>query len=167
MIGPQIMLDETKVRMLAQQVLAGLPQTIRSQSHHRCGVFVMDNQAGGLKIWESVGYSEGAVNNMTLGLATCAGEAYTSGEVYYCRNTATDRKWSRLPSATHQYKSIACIPIKAGHRTLGVLNIDAVEAEAFDDDDLVHLQLFSSQFAVLLLKQELIRLSSEREVASS
>lgn len=157
--------DGTKIEKLALQILAGLPNILRSNSQHRCAVLIKEEQSESLKILYGFGYSEEAIKGMRLNIiGTCAGEAYRNGE-YYCRDTKEDPIWSRLPNANHEYRSIYNIAIKANGKVLGVLIIDAVEPNAFDKDDIAHLRLFTNQLAILLLARNLIY-SKEEEVAS-
>lgn len=156
----------TMIEKLALQILAGLPNILRSNSQHRCSVLIKDEQTENLKILYGFGYSDEALRKMELKITnSCAGAAYRNGE-YYCKDTKEDPYWSRLPNATHDYRSIIDIAIKTNEKVLGVLNIDAVEPNAFSQDDIAHLRLFANQFAILLLTRNLIY-SKEEEVASS
>lgn len=162
LIAAQFSDDELNITAL--EILAGLPDALRSNSKHRCAVLVREGDT--LKILYGHGYSEEGTKHMRLSLTnSCAGEAYRTGEFYYCKDTSDDKRWSRLPNATHTYRSIVCIPIRAAGTTIGILNVDAVEPNAFKEDDIAHLQLFSAQCSILLQVRDL--LYSQREVASS
>ncbi len=162
-------LDGPNIQKLANQILAGLPTILRSDSQHRRAVLVKNEKSDTLHILYGNGYSNEAIKNMTLdieGQGSCAGEAYRNGDYYYCKDTIEDPFWNRLPKANHDYRSIINIAISTGKEVLGVLIVDAVEPNAFTKDEIANLRLFANLFAILLLIRNMIY-SKEGEVASS
>ncbi|MGE5482285.1 MAG: GAF domain-containing protein [Bacteroidota bacterium] len=159
-------LDRDTALSFMREVLAGIPQVLESKSQHRMTVFLKPDKRDELVVLASCGHSENATRKMVLNVrSSCAGEAYSTGRVYNCRDTREDPKWTRLPSANHDYRSVVCVPIKVCGEVLGVLCVDAVEVDAFGKDDIARLELFADFLALLLLAPDLVL--SVQEVASN
>jgi len=155
-----------RISKLYSTVLAGATQVIRSPGHHRAAILFPEGPDGTppLGLARSLYFSESAQRNLKFVRDSIPGRVLTTGELYYCRDTEQDRHFQRNPHSTHTYRSFVCVPIRAGGKTLGVLLVDAVPPDAFSNDDINLLHVFS-RFAAVLRQIELMVDYSVKEVA--
>lgn len=147
---------------LHSMVLASLSKTVRAKGEHRCSVMVPTEDGNHLSIAEGCGFTEKERKHTRLAInRSCAGEAFRSHELYYCKDTREDRNWVRNPSSSHDYLSVVCVPLIVGEQAFGVLSVDATEANAFSNDDLATLGLFASCLSVLLASAKILHLYEE------
>jgi GAF domain-containing protein len=155
-----------RIANLYRSVLAGIMQVLRANGYHRAGILFPETVHGEQQLglaW-TLTHSTSARKRLKFGLNTIPGRAYTSGEHYYCRDTAQDPNFQPNPYSTHSFRSILCIPIKAYGSVQGVLQIDAVKPNAFTIDDIHTLHAFARYIAVLRQAQALLNCDLE-EVA--
>lgn len=86
-------------------------------------------------------------HSLAVGSYSTVGKAASTGEVVVINDTAQDplhRPNPLLPET----KAEAAIPLRVGNRTIGILDIQSTEVEAFTEDDIAILQLLADQIAV-------------------
>ena len=139
------------IRALVAFIVAALPSIMSADGTHRCAVLVPTEDGSALKVHTAFGYRRESEAKLRLPIPKSnAGTAFQTRQTYYDRDTKKDSGWIQLPDQRHPYRSILCVPIVAGDRCFGVLNIDAVEPEAFTADDQTYLELFAYHLASLL-----------------
>lgn len=84
---------------------------------------------------------------LAVGSHSTVGKASSTGEVVVINNTARDPLHKHNPLLP-ETKAEAAIPLRVGNRTIGILDIQSTEVEAFTEDDLAILQLLADQIAV-------------------
>lgn len=129
-----------------QTLVSGVPKVIRPGCRCRCGFFVPDRERGELVLAVGEGYS----NRPRLSLErSCAGRAFLTGEEYYCRDIVTDPLYWHSSVGKRDYRSIACVPVRAGRTVFGVICMDAERVDAFTPADFAHLETFAAKAAVI------------------
>jgi|GEM_PF-3832084 len=128
-----------------QTLVAGIPKVIRPGCRCRCGFFIPDPQSGKLVL--AVG--EGFRSRPRLNMESCAGRAFLTGEDYYCKDTLTDPVYWPSASGSREFRSIACVPVRAGRTIFGVICLDAERPDAFTQEDFGHLETFAAKLALI------------------
>jgi len=128
-----------------QTLISGIPRVIRPGCRCRCGFFVPDSQ--GRELVLVVG--EGFKRRPRLTMESCAGRAFRTGEPYYCKDIVTDPVYWHSASDSREFRSIACVPVRAGRTVFGVICLDAERVNAFTSEDFSHLETFAAKLAVL------------------
>lgn len=128
-----------------QTLISGIPKVIRPGCRCRCGFFVPDGQNSRLVL--AVG--EGFKNRPKLSMESCAGRAFLTGEDYYCKDIMTDPVYWQSASGNRDFRSIACVPVRAGRTIFGVICLDGERPEAFTPDDFAHLETFAVKLALI------------------
>lgn len=128
-----------------QALIAGIPKVIRAGCRCRCGFFIPDPESGKLVL--AVG--EGFRKRPRLNMESCAGRAFLTGEDYYCRDTLTDPVYWPSASGSREFRSIACVPVRAGRTIFGVICLDAERPDAFTSEDFAHLETFAAKLALI------------------
>lgn len=143
-------------------IVAALPKIMSADGTHRCAVFVPTAEGTSLRVHTAFGYRRESEGKIRLAIPnSAAGWAFQTRQTYYCKDTEKDPRWTRLPDQRHAYRSILCLPIVAGNHCFGILNIDAIEAEAFTPDDQTYLEMFAYHLASLLAMERGLKLGSE------
>ncbi len=155
-----------QITKLYNAVLAGATQVLRSPGYHRVAILFPEGQGGTppLGLTWSLHFSASARQNLKFDGNSIPGRVFSSGELYYCRDTEKDRHFQRNPHSTHTYRSFVCVPIRARGKTLGILQVDAVPPDAFSNDDINLLHVLARYTAVLRQVELLVKYSTE-EVA--
>lgn len=99
-----------------------------------------------------------------------AGQVHSTGEYYYCKDVDKDSRYRRDPHRVRNPPyggSFVCMPILAARQALGVLLVDAVSKDAFNNDDISAIEAVSSFLAALRLVDILVSHEPMREVAPS
>ncbi len=84
---------------------------------------------------------------LAVGSNSTVGKAASTGEVVVINNTAQDPLHKPNPLLP-ETKAESAIPLRVGNRTIGILDIQSTEVEAFTEDDIAILQLLADQIAV-------------------
>lgn len=138
---------ERKLQRLVQSLVSGVACTIAAAGPYRCGFFILEDDNAHLVLAVGEGHD---VAPFRLPLdRSCAGRAFQTGETHYCRDLETDPIWSRMLRGPCSYRSLACVPIRAGQVVWGVLCMEAQEPDAFAADDLLYLEMFAAKLAVI------------------
>lgn len=135
----------TQLGRHCQALITGIPKVIRPGCRCRCGFFIPDPQSGKLVL--AVG--EGFRSRPKLNMESCAGRAFLTGEDYYCKDTLTDPVYWQSASGSREFRSIACVPVRAGRTIFGVICLDAERPDAFTPEDFAHLETFAAKLALI------------------
>ncbi|MCD6184621.1 MAG: sigma 54-interacting transcriptional regulator, partial [Deltaproteobacteria bacterium] len=82
-----------------------------------------------------------------------AGYVAETGEPLLIRDVSNDSRWNKKISKSigFQTKSIACVPMKIGDKTIGVIEIiNKIDERPFQKDDIKRLAIFSSLAAMAI-----------------
>jgi putative methionine-R-sulfoxide reductase with GAF domain len=137
---------ESGLRRLVQILVSGVARIVRVDSSHRCGFFIREDDGAHLVLSVGEGY-QGPVR-LPVDFS-CAGRAFQTGETYYCRDLLHDPIWNHVVRGRAQYRSVACVPVRAAQVLWGVLCVEAEEPEAFTRDDLLCLEMYAAKLAVI------------------
>lgn len=143
-----------RLAYIYQAVLAGVVQILNAEGYHRAAILFPEREGQDtvLKVSWTLHYSTDAQANLRFGMESIPGRVFRTGEYYYCEDTKTDKNYVENPNSTHTYRSFVCIPIRYSSKgTLGVLQVDAVEPNAFTKDDINTLFAFAKYIAALRL----------------
>ena len=114
-----------------------------------CAILLVDEDAGELVMIAEEGYPS-ETRGLRLPLADGKGITVwvaANGERLYVPDVTKDpRYFPGVPEA----KSELAVPIRIRDRTLGVLNVESDQLDAFDEDEAMLLQALASQLAVAL-----------------
>lgn len=138
---------ETKVLRALQTLVSGVTRVVYPAGRCRCGFFILDDEEQHLVMVAGEGYIGSARPKLALE-HSCAGRAFLTGEDYYCRDSATDPVYWHSARGNRDFRSIACVPVRAGRAVFGVICLDAAEPEAFKPDDFLYLEVFAAKLAV-------------------
>jgi PAS domain S-box-containing protein len=86
-------------------------------------------------------------HTLAVGSNSTVGKASSTGEVVVINNTAVDTVHKHNPLLPETRAEVA-IPLRVGNRTIGILDIQSTEINAFTEDDIAILQLLADQIAV-------------------
>jgi PAS domain S-box-containing protein len=75
------------------------------------------------------------------------GHVATTGKAYICNNTRKNRHYLALDRKT---RSEVTVPLIAGDKTIGVINVESYTPNAFDNDDIRILTLIARQAAIAI-----------------
>ncbi|MDX1661631.1 MAG: sensor domain-containing diguanylate cyclase [Gemmatimonadota bacterium] len=127
-----------------------------------CAILLIDEETNELVMVAERGYQEES-RGIRLPLGTGRGiSAWVAehGERLYVPDVREDERY--VPGVEEACSELA-VPIKVLDRTIGVLNVESAEVDAFDADEAMLLQALASQMAVALelnrARSELDRLS--------
>ncbi len=119
-----------------------------------CGVFLLDGKKNELYIKQVVGRDgeESKKNRFRVGIDGIVGWVANAGEFYYAPDVSKD---PRYILGEPSIKSEAAFPLKVGNQVFGVLNIESVELNGFDEEDLKVLSSFASQMSISIENAQL------------
>jgi putative methionine-R-sulfoxide reductase with GAF domain len=138
---------ENRVLRALQTTVSGLIRVVRPAASCRCGFFILGDDEEHLVLVVGEGYTGHKAPSLALE-QSCAGRAFVTGDKYYCRDIATDPVYFPSTSGNRSFRSIACVPVRAGKMVFGVICLDAPESGAFSTEDFSYLELFATKLAV-------------------
>jgi PAS domain S-box-containing protein/putative nucleotidyltransferase with HDIG domain len=146
---------------LAQTIV----ETTAKEFHQiNCSLFIYDESELCLNRLAFIGPSDGIID--TLGIDVngrgVVAKCFRDGEILYCRNVEEEESyivnWSDA-------KSELSIPLKVGEKMIGVLDIESAEINAFNNDDIRLLRIFSEK-ASLVLHQSILNAKEQKHLTS-
>lgn len=138
---------DSKIQRALQMIVSGISRVVDPAGRCRCGFFILDEGGDCLILCAGEGYMGSRQPKLTLD-HSCAGRAFQTGEDYYCKDIATDPVYWDSVRGNRDYRSIACVPVRAGRNVFGVICLDAPEANAFTAEDFHYLEVFAAKLAV-------------------
>lgn len=138
---------EPKIFRAMQTIVSSAARVVCPAGHCRCGFFVPADDERHLVLVAGEGYA-GSWGVYLVIDHSCAGRAFLTGEDYYCRDINTDPIYWQSSRGNRDYRSIACVPVRAGHKLIGVICLDAPEADCFTADDFAYLGIFATKLAI-------------------
>ena len=148
-----------------EQLLARATYLISDRfNHYHVGIFLLDpyneyailrasNSSGGAKMLERG-------HKLRVGKEGIVGTVAGTGEARIALDVGEDAVFFDNPDLPDTRSEMA-LPLIAGGETLGVLDIQSVEVNAFSDVDIPTLQLLADQLAIAVQNARLIRDSQE------
>ena len=111
-------------------------------------VMLVDDADQRLKITAGAGYPPEIVERMQPKLGQgITGWVAQKGEPLNVPDVAAD---PRYIIGDEKIQSELCVPLKAGERTIGVLNVESTQGAAFSEDDVRFLSILAGQLAVII-----------------
>ncbi|HWI63906.1 MAG TPA: GAF domain-containing protein [Symbiobacteriaceae bacterium] len=138
---------EPKIFKALQTLVSGVTRVVHPAGKCRCGFFILDDSERYLELVVGEGF-QGLTRPRLAVDRSCAGRAFLTGEDYYCRDVTTDPVYWQSSRGSRDYRSIACVPVRAGQAVFGVLCLDAEQPDAFTTEDFAHLEVFAAKLAV-------------------
>jgi GAF domain-containing protein len=86
-----------------------------------------------------------------------AGWTAQSGEVVLCNDILEDPRYVRGFDAEDLTRAELCVPIQYGNRVIGVLDLQAEQPDAFDDEDVAAMETLAGQLAAAMRNAILFR----------
>ena len=158
-LSSSLSLDET-----LETILNSLRQVIE---YNVGGVFLVDPERNEVKSIYTVGYDKGVDEKMQLKIGQgLIGQAATSGEPVIVPDVSKDAHYINAHPST---RSEIVVPIKAGERLVGVINLESDSLNAYDQRSLALITAFASQAAVsieraTLHERQLLQKSLEEQL---
>ncbi|HEY3364482.1 MAG TPA: GAF domain-containing protein [Symbiobacteriaceae bacterium] len=137
---------EAQIMRGMQTIVSGVTRVMNLAGRCRCGFFILDDEEQHLELVVGEGYGKAKRPRLALD-HSCAGRAFLTGEDYYCRDTASDPVYWHSEQGNRDFRSIACVPVRAGRAVFGVMCLDAREPNAFTTEDFAHLEVFAVKLA--------------------
>ncbi|MDF2627481.1 MAG: hypothetical protein K0R39_1312 [Symbiobacteriaceae bacterium] len=138
---------EPKILTALQTLVSGVTRVVHPVGKCRCGFFILDDTEEYLELVVGEGF-QGNTRSRLAVERSCAGRAFLTGEDYYCRDVSTDPVYWQSARGARDFRSIACVPVRAGQAVFGVLCLDAEQPNAFTTDDFANLEVFAAKLAV-------------------
>ncbi len=124
-----------------------------------CSLYLVDSGGRELQLTATNGLNENMIGKVTMDV----GEGIT-GSVAESRRPAVvsevskDPRWKWVPGLDEdRFHSMASVPIEAGPRLVGVINVQSTERREFDSGDIDFLRAIAAQVAGILERSELQR----------
>jgi len=118
---------------------------------YHASIFIIEETGFNAVLQESTGTAGQKLKErkhaLAVGSTSTVGKATSSGEVVVINNTKLDSLHKPNPLLP-ETKAEAAIPLHAGNRIIGTLDIQSTETDAFSEDDIAILQLLADQVAV-------------------
>jgi PAS domain S-box-containing protein len=136
----------------------------RAFGYHDCAILVIGEETGELEVTAARGYLQEAVRKMRLKI----GQEGVVGWVAAHKtalNVPDVSRDSRYVEGAPGTKSEVAVPMIAGDRVIGVLDVQSPEVNAFSDDDLRVLSSVAAQAAIAMERARLY--SAERRLRTA
>lgn len=129
-----------------------IPQYFKTNiaDNHRCFIWMQKEDSD---LLENTYSSTGELKQDLQVNSSFAGRIYSIGEDRYSPNIDNEKDFQKRDKSTYRYKSLIGVPLKVEENTFGVLTIDAKKENAFNEEDIVHLNLFASLISACTLLQ--------------
>ena len=118
---------------------------------YHASIFIIEETGFNAVLQESTGMAGQKMKErkhfLPVGSTSTVGRATSTGEVIVINNTTIDTLHKPNPLLP-ETRAEAAIPLRVGNRTIGTLDIQSTEINAFSEDDVAILQLLADQVAV-------------------
>ncbi len=134
-------------------------QTIYARmGRHVAGVFVREDGALRLAAYSMTDKLENPLLRLPIGTGII-GHVAATNQPYLCRDTYADPHFHRASDTGS--RSEAAVPMRAGGAVIGVLNVESLTPNAFDDDDVATLAAIADQAAIAIQNARLYEAETE------
>ncbi len=136
--------SKLEIGPLLQEIVAAVFETFHYYSVH---LFLFEEDEGRLKLEAAAGgYSSLLPRDLTIDLRSgMIGNAAALGCSLVAPDVRKDAYY--VPLVGELTQSELAVPIRSGHKTVGVLDIQSIEKAAFDESDVAAMETLSSQLA--------------------
>jgi len=134
-------------------------QTIYARmGRHVTGVFVCEDGALRLAAYYTTCTLEKPPPRLPIGMGII-GHVAATNQPYLCRDTHADPHFHRASDTGS--RSEAAVPMRVGNDVIGVLNVESLAPNAFDDDDVATLAAIADQAAIAIQNARLYEAETE------
>ena len=131
-------------------LISGVARVVVPSVPHRAGLFVPGSSGEHLILYCMAGYTQEAQDHLRVPVAgTVTGRCFRTGEAITCQDVANDPLCPKAATQRPLYRSVLCMPVRAGRMLYGVLAVEAEPSGAFSGDDVLYLEQFAAKLAVL------------------
>jgi PAS domain S-box-containing protein len=118
---------------------------------YHASIFIIDESGTYAVLQEATGATGKKLkekrHTLAVGSNSTVGKAAKTGEVVVINNTLVDPLHKPNPLLP-ETRAESAIPLRVSNRTIGILDIQSTEIDAFTEDDIAILQLLADQIAV-------------------
>ncbi|MGD8243956.1 MAG: GAF domain-containing protein [Anaerolineae bacterium] len=100
--------------------------------------------------------------SLRVGEEGITGQVAATGEPLLVPDVRQDRRYMRFTDAGAETGSELAVPIKTREKTIGVLNVQSVQLDAFDESDMAVLQALADQAATAIENARLFQAEQRR-----
>jgi len=134
-------------------------QTIDARmGRHVAGVFVREDDVLRLVAYYTTCTLEKPPPRLPIGMGII-GHVAATNQPYLCRDTHADPHFHRASDTGS--RSEAAVPMRVGSDVIGVLNVESLAPNAFDDDDVATLAAIADQAAIAIQNARLYEAETE------
>jgi len=158
-------LRKGRMDRIREALISGVSRVVVPGIPHRAGLFVPGSMGENLTLLCTAGYSQEAQDHLRVPITgTVVGHCYRTSEAITCQDVTIDPLFPHAAAQRPLYRSVLCLPVKAGRSLYGVLAVEAEPAGAFSGDDVLYMEQFAAKLAVLqALSQRARRGGGRRE----
>ncbi len=150
------------------QIIAANPALVQeSFDYHHVALFTVDRKRGEIVLRAVAGsYASRTPRDLRLDLTEgMVGWTATHGVTRLTNDVSTDLHYVRGSFDDAMTQAELCVPIKVGGETMGVLDVQSPQRDAFDESDVIAIETLADQVAVAIGNARLfeqVRASHER-----
>lgn len=146
----QTLISTLDLEILLSNILEELKKTF---GYLNLAILLIDRKTNKLLFKAATGYPE-KIKKMQLkiGKDGITGYVAATGEIYYTPDVSKDKRYIK---GIRSVKSEVSIPLKIGTRTIGVLDVESKEYDAFDEWEIKLLSAIAAQIANAIEKSRL------------
>jgi CheY-like chemotaxis protein len=156
-----------RLRDLESRIVRGLEAIVGVGT---CEVRLLDRRSGQLELVMARQIAPLPIGERLFASATgqgISGLVAATGQGYVCRDTATDPAY--VPGLVGARSSVT-VPIRRGDELIGILNVESLEPNRFEDEDRLCLELFGRYIGLAMTILDMLvveRFTTNRQVAET
>lgn len=134
----------------------------KNDNMHRIAIFYKTENEK-LKILHGYGFSPEGKKKLELSLHNSkAGYSFINNKPFRSNDITVDSTYVRNPLSSTKYNSLICVPIEFNDEVIGVLSIDGLNKNSFEEDDIDYITYFANAIAPILYK-EIVYINSKNK----
>ncbi len=139
-------------------------ETTEAMDADVCSLYLYDRDRGGLVLIATNGLNQSAVGQVVMRLGQgITGAVATSRKPLSVAEVSADPRFKWIEGVDEaRFRSMLSVPIEAGPRMVGVLNVQSVERRDFREDEVAFLSAIAGAIAGVLERSELQRQLEEQ-----
>jgi len=139
-------------------------ETTEAMDADVCSLYLFDRDRGGLVLTATNGLNQSAVGQVVMRLGQgITGAVGTSRKPLSVAEVSADPRFKWIEGVDEaRFRSMLSVPIEAGPRMVGVLNVQSVERRDFREDEVAFLSAIAGAIAGVLERSELQRQMEEQ-----